>query len=63
MKIFILLEKIQDKMAWKIKQFVIKFKQAKDKIGYIKINFELSIILKDFVHTESIAINHWKINI
>ena len=50
-------------MTWKIKQFVIKFKRTNDKIGYIKINFELSILLKDFVHTESIAIILRKINI
>ena len=50
-------------MTWKIKQFVIKFEQVKDKIGYIKMSFELSILLKDFVHNESIAIILGKINI
>ena len=60
---FFTLIKIEDKMTWKLKQFVIKFKQAKDKIGYIKISFELSILLKDFVYTGIIAIMHCKINI
>ena len=32
-------------------------------MGYIKINFELSILLKEIVHTESIAIMLRKINI